>query len=241
MASKMKVEVWSDIMCPFCYIGKRNYESALKQFHGRNNIKLVWKSFQLNPLLSNKPPFLSTIDYLKEYKGIPESQARNMFKRIIDMGKSLGIDFNFDKTIISNTFDGHRLMHLARNKDLDDHISEELFIAHFVEGKNISDFETLIDIGKKVGLDESEVREMLNSDKYKDEVKKEIDNAYSMGITGVPYFVFNGKFAISGAREPEVFLQALEKSFSEWKNENTGSTTAETIEGSTCNIDGVCK
>lgn len=240
MTSKMIVEVWSDIMCPFCYIGKKNYESALKQFHGSKNVKLIWRSFQLNPLLSNKPPYLSTIEYLKEYKGIPPSQAKQMFNHITETGKSCNINFNFDKSIITNTFDGHRLMHLARYKDLDGHVSEELFNAHFVEGKNIGDFKTLIEIGKKVGLDENEVSEMLNSDKYKDEVKKEIDDAYRKGIQGVPYFVFDGKFAVSGAREPEIFLQALEKSFSGWKNENT-STDSEVIEGSTCNMDGQCK
>lgn len=218
---KMKVEVWSDIMCPFCYIGKRNYESALSGFEGKDNIEIEWRSFQLDPTIPKSSSVKKNVyQYLADKKGISYEESSKMHERVIQMAKNAGLDYRFDKAIVANSFDAHRLIHLAKEKRLGDAAEERLFRAYFTEGKDFGDHETLISIGKEIGLKEEEIKKALLSDVYAEKVEQDIQKASDIGVQGVPFFVFDRKYAVSGAQPPEHFLQALNQSFGEWEKDN---------------------
>jgi predicted DsbA family dithiol-disulfide isomerase len=206
----MKVEIWSDIMCPFCYIGKRKFEQALQSFENKEEIEIEWKSFQLDPeIVSNKNR--SVNEYLAERKGWSVEQARKLNADVTSMAKEVGLDYDFDKAIIANSFDAHRLIQFAKTKGLGDVAEEALFRAYFTEGKNIADTGTLIALGVGIGLDQAEVKQMLESDSFGDEVQMDIYEAQQVGVRGVPFFVVDNKYAVSGAQSPEVFRQVLER------------------------------
>ena len=213
----MKVEVWSDIACPFCYIGKHHFEQALKQFEDAGAVELEWKSFQLDPELSRDAPYARTYAYLAERKGISREQAKELTVGVRRAGEAAGLTLNFGQAVIANTFDAHRLLHVAKTRRLGNALKEALFRAHFTDGKDISDRSTLAALAAEVGLDEAEVRQVLTSDRYAHEVSRDIHEARNLGIRGVPFFVFDRKYAISGAQPAEVFLQTLEKSVAEWR------------------------
>ena len=210
----MKIEIWSDVMCPFCYIGKKNFENALEELSLKDKIDVEWKSFQLDPSLEMGEA-ITTAQYFKEKKGFPENQAKQTTAQVTEMGKSAGIDFNFEKAIITNTFPAHKLIHLAKKNDLGSEMEEELFKAHFLEGKNIGDSETLINLGKKLDLDSDMIKEALSSKVLDLEVKHEIIEASQLGISGVPFFVINQKYGVSGAQPVETFKEAITQAYNE--------------------------
>ncbi len=215
----MKVEIWSDVMCPFCYIGKRKFETALQNFPQKEEIKVTWKSFQLQPYLITDPT-KNTLQHLSETKGWSMAQTRQVTARVINMAKGVGLNYDFDKAVVANSFDAHRLMQFAKTKGKGNDIEEALFKAYFVDGKNTADHKTLTDLGVSIGLNEEEVKGVLASDKFANEVKRDIYESQQVGVTGVPFFVMNDKYAISGAQEPDSFLQVLNRSYKEWKAEN---------------------
>jgi predicted DsbA family dithiol-disulfide isomerase len=238
---KMKVEVWSDIMCPFCYIGKRNYESALKQFDGRDKVEIEWHSFQLDPMIPKKIELKENVyRYLAKSKGIPYEQSVKMHERVIDMANKAGLDYRFDKAIVANSFDAHRLIQLAKSQGLGDEAEEKLFHAYFTEGRDFGDHETLIAIGREIGLKKEEIQYALTSEDFASKVDRDIEEAGEIGIRGVPFFVLDRKYAVSGAQPPEYFLQALKQSFEEWKENNPLSAT-DGSEDMICTPDGECK
>jgi protein disulfide-isomerase len=239
MGTKMQVEVWSDIMCPFCYIGKRHYEKALSEFAHKNEVEIVWKSFQLDPE-SPEHYSKSVDDYLSERKGINREQAAAMNAQVSQMAKNAGLEYHLGKAVISNSFKAHRLIQFAKTRGLGDAIEERLFHAYFTEGKNFGDAETLTALGKEVGLTEAEIHEALTNDEYAYRVKQDIQEAQNIGVRGVPFFVFNRRYAISGAQPAEVFLETLEKSFVEWRKENP-EMKIEIAEGAVCTPDGSCQ
>ncbi|MFT3948381.1 MAG: DsbA family oxidoreductase [Agriterribacter sp.] len=214
--AKMKVEIWSDIMCPFCYIGKRKFESAMKTFNAADNIELEWHSFQLDPDIRSGDG-KNLYQYLSERKGISYQQSVDMHKQVTDMAKAAGLEYNFDQAVVANSFDAHRLIQLAKTKGLGDAAEERLFHAYFTEGKDVSNRAVLKELGKDIGLDDTEVEEMLNSNAYTKSVQHDIKEAAQIGVRGVPFFVFNRKFAVSGAQPPEIFGQALQQSYEDWK------------------------
>jgi protein disulfide-isomerase len=225
-------------MCPFCYIGKRHYEEALQKFAYANNIELEWHSFQLDPSLPKPASKLNTYQYLAERKGMTYEQSVGLHKNVVEMAKQAGLNYNFDKAVVANSFDAHRLIQLAKTKGLGDEAEERLFKAYFMEGKDMSDAATLISLGKEIGLDEATVSRVINSKEYTDEVNRDIAEAQQIGVQGVPFFVFNRKFAVSGAQPSSTFLDVLKKSFEEWQAANPESKL-EVIEGKVCtpNID----
>jgi len=237
--TKMKVEVWSDIMCPFCYIGKRNYEAGLKQFTDSSNIEIVWKSFQLDP---NIPEAVSenVYQYLADRKGMSYEQSVQMHESVVATAKRAGLEYNFDKAVIANSFNAHRMIQLAKTKDLGDAAEERLFFAYFTEGKNFGSAEVLVELGKDIGLTEAEVQTALTDDSYAYKVRQDVEEAQQLGVRGVPFFVFNRKYAISGAQPPEAFLETLEKSFAEWRKEHP-ARPFEVSNGPSCSVDGVCE
>ncbi|HEY8404185.1 MAG TPA: DsbA family oxidoreductase [Flavobacteriales bacterium] len=237
----MKVEIWSDIMCPFCYIGKRHFEQALQQFADSNNLEIEWKSFQLDPSIPK--PYTegkSMYEYLAERKGFSLEQSKQLHANVTDMAARAGLKYDFDKAVVANSWDAHRVIQLAKSKGLGDEIEERFFRAYFTEGKDMADHATLITLAKEVGLDEARVKEVLASNEFEKEVRADIQRAQQIGVTGVPFFVFNDKYAVSGAQPSNVFLQTLQKSFEEWRKENP-TKKLEVINGAVCTPEGECK
>jgi predicted DsbA family dithiol-disulfide isomerase len=208
----MKVEIWSDVMCPFCYIGKRRFEEAMAQFPNAGEVEITWKSFQLNPDLVTNPS-VSIHQHLADIKGWQLDYARQLNDQVSEMAQAVGLQYNLDNAVVANSFDAHRLSHLATAKGLGDVVEEALFKAYFTEGKNIADHDTLITLGTSIGLNTDDIKRVLNTDTYADAVKDDIEEAQQLGIRGVPFFVMNEKYAVSGAQPTEVFLQTLEKAF----------------------------
>lgn len=234
----MKVEIWSDVMCPFCYIGKRRFEEALQQFGHQEEIDIEWKSFQLNPDLQTDPSLIVT-QYLADIKGWNLDYARQMNAHVTGMAAEVGLTYDFDRAVVANSFNAHRLIHLAQKYYSGDAAKEALLKAYFTDGKNIDDPQTLIELGLSIGLSAPEVQQMLDSDIYADAVKHDIAEAQYLGIRGVPFFVLNNKYGISGAQAVPVFTESLQKAFGEWKEEHATSSL-EISEGESCGPDGNC-
>jgi predicted DsbA family dithiol-disulfide isomerase len=204
----MKVEIWSDVMCPFCYIGKRKFEIALAQFEGKNEVEVEWKSFQLNPnLITNTQK--STNEYLAEIKGWTKAYTEQMSQHVANIAKQVGLDYHLDKAVVANSFDAHRFSHLAKKHGLQNEAEEALFKAYFTEDKNTDDKDVLVQLGLDIGLNAHEIEGMLSGQNFTMDVNADILEAQSLGINGVPFFLFESKYAISGAQDPSVFLSAL--------------------------------
>lgn len=216
----MKVEIWSDIMCPFCFIGKRNYETALAQFRDAKAVDTEWKSFQLDPGIPVEGTHGNVFEYLSRRKGLSVSQAREMTAGVADAGARAGVELDFERAVVANTFDAHRLLHLAKKYNLGNTVKELLFQAHFTEGRDISDPAVLNEIGSRAGLETGEVTRALQDGDLAAEVRKDILEAQQIGVRGVPFFVFNRKYAVSGAQPVEVFAETLGKAFNEWREEH---------------------
>ena len=209
----MKIKIWSDIMCPFCYIGKRNFENALAQFGRAYELEIEWKSFQLDPTIPKMKQRVDVYEYLATSKGISIEDSKAMHENVVRMAKSVGLEYNFDRAVIANSFDAHRLIQFAKTKGLGDEIEETLFAAYFTNGLDMSDLDTLAEIGSSIGLSPVELETILNSEDFSSEVQNDILEAQKYGVRGVPYFVLDDKYAISGAQPSSVFLEALEKTF----------------------------
>ena len=234
----MKVEIWSDVMCPFCYIGKRRFEDALQQFEHKDAIEIEWKSFQLNPDLETDPA-ININQYLADKKGWTIDHAQQMNDHVTKMAAEAGLTYNLDKAVVANSFKAHRFSHLAKSKGLGIAAEEALFKAYFTDSKNIDDNDTLIELGRQIGLDADEVKQVLESNAYAADVKLDIEAAQYLGIQGVPFFVLNNKYAVSGAQAVPVFEQTLQKAYTDWQLENP-KPKFETIEGESCTPDGDC-
>lgn len=225
-------------MCPFCYIGKRNFERALEQFADKDKVQVVWKSFQLDPSIPEVQSE-SYSNYLVKAKGMPKAQVDAMLANVTQNAKNAGLDYDFDKSVMVNSLKAHRVIQFAKTRGLGDVAEERFFKAFFTEGENIADDATLIKIGKDIGLDEAAVELALTNDKYLDMINQDIQEARTIGVQGVPFFVFNRKYAVSGAQPPQAFLQTLRKSFAEWREVNP-EIKIEVTKGQSCSIDGVC-
>lgn len=234
----MKVEIWSDVMCPFCYIGKRKFENALAQFPNKDQVHLIWKSFQLSPDLKTQAD-KNIHQFLSEHKGIRLEQAKAMNDHVTQLAKRVGLIYNFDKAVVANSFNAHRFAHFAKQHNKQDEAEEVLFRSYFTDGKNIDDYETLIALGKQIDLDPEDLKAALENESYADNVRADIHEAGQTGVRGVPFFLFNRRYAVSGAQEINVFLDALQKAFDEWQIANP-EIKLEVIEGQSCKTDGDC-
>jgi len=224
----MKVDIWSDVRCPFCYIGKRKFEKALAQFPQKDKVNVEWHSFELDPGAKTQRG-VNIYDYLAERKNITRESSVQLHKHVTETAKEVGLDYNFDITVIANSFDAHRLIQLAKLNGLGDAAEERLFKAYFTEGKDISDHLTLIILGDEIGMNGKLVKQMLDSDALTDEVRYDERQARELGFNGVPFFVMNDRYGVSGAQPPEVFLQTLERAWQEYEEENP--ETKEAIAG----------
>jgi len=206
----MKIEIWSDIMCPFCYIGKRQLETALSVFPN-DEFEIEWKSFQLDPTITAQPN-TDVYTFLAERKGMSIEQSKEMHKGVAERAKSVGLDYNFDKAVISNSLNAHRIIQLAKTKNIGDRMEEIFFKAYFTDGQDLNNGITLINLGVQAGLSENEVREVLESDDlFIKEVESDIKEAGEIGIQGVPFFVFDRKYAVSGAQSVETFVNTIQE------------------------------
>src|SRR5699024_1359264 len=235
----MKVEIWSDVMCPFCYIGKRRFEEALAQFDHSEDIRVEWKSFQLQPNLQSRPD-KNMADHLAQTKGWSTEQIAQMQQRIIDMASDAGLEFNFEDAVVANSLDAHRLAHFAKSQDKGGAAEETLFKAHFTDGKNIDDVEVLTALAESIGLDAEKTRNILKGDQYTKAVKDDIRESQKVGVQGVPFFVFNREYAVSGAQPTQAFLEALQKSWKEWNSQQQPATLDSATGDVTCGPDGNC-
>lgn len=234
----MKVEIWSDIMCPFCYIGKRKFETALAQFENRDDIQTEWKSFQLMPGLKTQAD--KNLDqFLAKEKGISAEEAKSMNGQVLQMAKQAGLTYHFNKTVPANTHKAHELIHFAKDQGKQGEAEELLFRSYFTDGKNVDDIPTLIQLGKEIGLEEAALKAALENGTYVNRVNEDINEAHQLNVRGVPFFVFNRKYAISGAQEAGAFLKTLEKSFNEWRKDNP-ETAFEIINGKVCTPGAQC-
>ena len=239
MENKMKIEIWSDVMCPFCYIGKRNLESALEQFHGKNQIEILWKSYQLDaemPQVAEE----SYVEYLVQRKRMPADEVNQMLANVTASAKEVGLTYNLDKSVLVNSLNAHKLLQFAKTKGLGNELEERLFRAFFTEGKNIADLSTLTQLGKEIGLDETELQTAFSDDSYAYMVTQDIAEGRHIGVQGVPFFVLDRKYGVSGAQPPAVFLENLEAAFKEWRELNPESKLKMASNGPSCTPDGIC-
>lgn len=228
----MKVEIWSDVACPFCWIGKRHFESAVERL-GLEDVEVEWKSFELDPqaeydyeddlytLLANK------YNQTREW-------ALTMSDQMKQKGKTVGLEFDFDKVKTTNTFHAHRFLHLAKARGLQNEAEEALFSAYFRDGKHISEKETLIQIGMGLGIEVSAIVNMLDSDQFAREVREDELLGQHFGIRGVPFFAVNRKYGISGAQPLEHFVEVLSKA----QQEEASVIIQEDAVGDACSVDG---
>ena len=230
----MKVEIWSDIVCPFCYIGKRKFENALNAFDKKEQVEIVWHSFQLDPDMI--PVKGQSVDqYLATRKGVTLKKGKEMNDYMSGIAKEVGLVYNFDKAIVNNTMNAHRLLHLAKKEGVQNEVKEKLFAAYYTDGKDVGDTEILVQVGESGGLNGEEIRTMLKSNEYLREVRIDQLRGEQLGVEGVPFFVFNNKYAVSGAQSAEVFTNVLEKV---WQEENP--LVEVTAAAGFCTVEGVC-
>ena len=217
----IKIEIWSDVVCPFCYIGKRHLEQALQSLPPETTIQIEWKSFQLDPDAPKSgmegATQLTTYEYLAKKYEVSVDDARAMTAQVSKMAELSGLRLNLEKATPTSSEDAHRLLQFSKTLNLQNQFKERLFKAHFVEGQNISNPQTLETLANEIGMPLKETRRILDSDQFLDEVQKDSQEALNYGITGVPFFVFNRKYAISGA-EP---VTAFKKVFENLKSDQT--------------------
>lgn len=206
----MKIEIWSDIACPFCYMGKRRLEKALEQFPHHKEVHIVFRSFELDPKAKTDVD-MDVYDMLSAKYGISREQAIAMNAQIAEQGRELGLIYRFDTLILTNTFDAHRLTHWAARHGKQKEMTEHLFQAYFTDSLHIGKHETLVELAADVGLERAEAADMLKGELFAEEVRADEREAARLGIRAVPFFLFARKFAVSGAQPVETFLEALKK------------------------------
>jgi predicted DsbA family dithiol-disulfide isomerase len=212
----MLIEVWSDIACPFCYIGKRRLQAAVARFPQRDELQVVWRSFQLQPQQVTDPS-RKLNDYLAEAKGLSREQVAQMQQHVAAMGASEGITFAMDRVVVANTFNAHRLLQLAQAEGRGDAMKDRLLRAYFEEGANVDDFATLERLAADAGVSAAVAMAIAGSDAGADDVRRDIADARQNRIQGVPFFLFDRAYAISGAQPAALFDQALAKAHAEWR------------------------
>ena len=237
---KMKVEVWTDIMCPYCYIGKIHYEKALRQFDHADKIELEWKAFQLNPDLPDKGNGYPVKEYLINSVGYPEEGIKSMYDNLKKLSDDAGVKFNLTNAIAANTHDAHRLIKLAAKKGMDSTVLAKLSKAYFEDAKDYSDWDFLIETGKEVGLEQDEILAMLQSDQFSYEIKQDIQEAANLGFDTVPTFLMDERQAIVGSEPVDLFLKVLNKAYDAWSSRNDETSEIEITKGQSCSIDGTC-
>ncbi len=204
----MKIEIWADYACPFCYIGETTLNQAIKKMGIQDEVEIVYKAFQLDPN-APKESKENTLSQLAQKYRVSISEAEKMVNNVVYHAQAVGLNLRFDILQETNTFDAHRLTKLAKNLKLEDELSEKLYQSHFELGKNIANHDFLLELGQLVGIDSSLIKNMLESDQFAQDVKRDIEEANRKSIHAVPYFLIDGKQSIKGAQPLENFIQIL--------------------------------
>ena len=236
----MRIDVWSDIACPWCYIGKRRLESALGSFEHGEDVEVVWHSFELDPSAPVPPVERSSAALARKYGGGPE-QIAAMQERVAGLAAQEGLDYRLDETLHLNTRDAHRLLHLALEEGgpgLQDRLKEALLDAYFVRALDVTDHALLREVAGRAGLDGAAVDRVLGSDEYDDAVEADVRQARAYGANGVPFFVVDGRYGISGAQPTEVFAGTLDQAWLESHPPLQTVAAAGDADGAACGPDG---
>jgi predicted DsbA family dithiol-disulfide isomerase len=236
----MQVEIFSDVVCPWCAIGKRRFETALGRFEHRADVDVVWRAFELDP----HAPARRTGDLaeiLAAKYGMTHDEARAANERLTRMATEEGLDFHLERAQPGNTFDAHRLLHFARHAGpgVQDALKERLFVAYFTEGAPLGDHETLCRLAAEAGLDAQRCTEILAGDRYSDEVRADEREAHELGVTGVPFFVVDGRFGIPGAQDADTILEVLRRAWTQAEAPETVAMLSDGDGGAACDED-VC-
>jgi len=229
----VQVEIWSDVVCPWCAIGKRRFEAALAGFEHREDVEVRWRSFELDPTAPRSVPGGATRRLADKY-GVSLEQARAMQQRVVDAGAGEGLSIRYDVAKPGRTVDAHRLLHLAADRGVQGAVKERLLLAYFTEGEPIADVPTLVRLAGEAGLDPAEAAAVLDSDAYTAEVRADEAQARALGIRGVPFFVVDRRFGVSGAQPAEALLEVLRKS---WAEAHPRAVVATGEAGQTCSDD----
>jgi predicted DsbA family dithiol-disulfide isomerase len=228
------IEIWSDVKCPWCYVGKRRFEKALAEFPHRDAVEVTWKSFQLDPSLPDHYDGTEQ-QYLAERKGIAPEQVREMWQHLSRQAEGEGLSFDFDRVVVGNSFTAHRFLHLAKSHGRGDAAKEAVMSAHFEQGLDTSDVEVLVSLGAGIGLGEAEIRETAAGDRFAADVCHDIEEARTLGVQGVPFFVIDRRYGISGAQPVELFRQALDQA---WRESHPLVSLTPSPDGPACGPDG---
>lgn len=230
----MEIEIWSDFACPFCYIGKKRFEQALARFPYKDEVNLSYKAYQLNP---NAPKQMVGSAYENFAKGhnMSVDQAKQRFAMFTQNAVTVGVAFNYDIIQMTNTFDAHRIAKWAQTIGKEAIMTDRFMKAYFSEGKNLADMDTLIQLIDELQLDTSMARDILSSDRFADDVRSQISEARQIGVQGVPFFVINRKYGISGAQSEDYFYAALEQI---WKEQQGSNVFGDDNQGSVCSDEG---
>ena len=237
----MKVEIWSDVVCPWCYIGKRRFEAALSRFDHREEIEVEWKSFELDPGAWSATADETGPDYadrLAKKYSTTRAGAQKMLDSMTLAAAQEGLDFRFDLAVRANTFDAHQVIHLAAAQGLQDQVKERLLRAYFTEGEPVGDRAALVRLAAEAGLDVAEVEKALEKQEHAEAVRADEAEAAALGISGVPFFVVDRKYGVSGAQPADQLLQVLERAWSEAAPSLTMVGTGSAEGGDACGPDG---
>jgi predicted DsbA family dithiol-disulfide isomerase len=219
-AKKLRIDVWSDIVCPWCYIGKRRLEAALDRFPHRDEVEVVWRAFELDPSAPReRDPSVSYATRLAKKYGSSVREAEARIARVAALAAAEGLDFRYERARAGNTFDANRVVHMAAERGVQGAVKERLLRAYFTEGEPVGDRETLARLASEAGLDAEAVRAALAGDAYADDVRRDEREAAELGIGGVPFFVFAGRYAVSGAQPAELFASALAQTWDDLEAE----------------------
>ena len=231
----MKVNIWSDTRCPFCYIGKHNFEKALANFPHKDQVKVVWHSFQLDASLKTNLE-MDHATYLHQAKGYPLEQIEQITNHLVNAAKEVGLVFNMEKAKVANSFKAQMLVQMAKENGKDNDMEEALFAAQFTHGINIDDIGELQKIGLSLGYTEDEIRKAVTTERYAYAISQDIQTANQIGVKGVPFFIFNDKYAASGAQPVAFFEEILQKSWEEYSAGDQGLNIIS--ESDSCDING---
>lgn len=210
----MRIDIWSDVTCPWCFIGKKRLEKALEAFPHRDEVEIVHRSFQLDPA-APKGEVHKQAEVLQQKYGMDANRVREMIDNVERTGAGEGLDMRLQDGLTGNTWNAHRVLHLAREKGIQDKVLERLYKAHFTENLNVFEVEPLIRVAVEGGLDEADVREVLEAGRYDDAIQADVREAQGIGVRGVPFFVIDRRYGVSGAQPKEAFAEVLEKAWSE--------------------------
>jgi predicted DsbA family dithiol-disulfide isomerase len=235
MESTVQVEIWSDVVCPWCAIGRQRFIQALDGFAHADQIDVVWRSFELDPE-APRERLGDPAQHLADKYGTTLRAAREMQDNVTRVAAAAGLEFRFDRARAGNTFDAHRLLHLARDRGLQDVLKQRLFTAYFRDGEAIGDTDTLVRLAAEVGLDAAEARGVVGSDAYAADVRADEAQARAVGITGVPFFVIDRRYGVSGAQSAEILRSALNQA---WADAHPDHLVSVAGEGDVC-ADGSC-